>query len=69
VKTRTLILKEGKGFIGIGFRRGLHSIKVFNDIYATEGRIKILFNFDAFFLRTVFYTRTRIWDFCISMIG
>ena len=26
VKTRTQLLQEGKGFTGIGFRRGLHSI-------------------------------------------
>jgi hypothetical protein len=32
VKTRTQMLQEGKGFTGIGFRRGLHSINVFNDI-------------------------------------
>lgn len=58
------MLQEGKGFTGIGFRRGLHSINVFNDIYAARGGIKKFYSsFDAFFLRTVTYTKARIWGF------
>ena len=58
------MLQEGKGFTGIVFRRAIHSINVFNDIYAAGGVIKKFYSsFDAFFLRTVVYTTARIWGF------
>lgn len=58
------MLQEGKGFTGIGFRRGLHSINVFNDIYAAGGGMRKFYSsLDAFFLRTVTYTTARIWGF------
>jgi len=46
------MLQEGKGFNRIVFIRALHSIDVFNDIYAEGGGIKKLYSsFDAFLLR------------------
>ena len=58
------MLQEGKGFTGIGFRRGLHSINVFNDILAAGGGFKKFYSsLDAFFLRTVTYTTARLWGF------
>ena len=57
-------MRGDKGFTGIRFRRGLHSINVFNDIYAAGGGWKKFYSsFDAFFLRTVTYTTARIWGF------
>jgi hypothetical protein len=42
----------------------LHSINVFNDIYAAGGGWKKFYSsFDAFFLRTVTYTTARVWGF------
>ena len=64
VKTRTQMLQEGKGFTGIGFRRGLHSANVFNDIKAAGGGLRKFYSsLDAFFLRTVAYTTARTWGF------
>lgn len=64
VKTRTQMLQEGKGFTGIGFRRGLHSINVFNDIQAAGGGLKKFYSsLDAFALRTFAYTTARVWGF------
>jgi len=58
------MLQEGKGFTGIVFRRAIHSINVFNDIYGAGGGIKKFYSsLDAFFLRTVVYTTARIWGF------
>jgi hypothetical protein len=58
------MLQEWKGFTGIVFRRAIHSINVFNDIYAAGGGIKKFYSsFDALFLRTVVYTTVRIWGF------
>ena len=64
VKTRAQILQEGKGFTGLGFRKGLHGINIFNDIIAAGGGYKKFYSsFDAFFMRTVCYTTARIWGF------
>ena len=64
VKTRTQILQEGKGFTGIGFRRGLHSINVFTEtLKAGGGYRKFYSSWDAFFLRTVAYTTARVSGF------
>ena len=58
------MLQEGKGFTGIGFRRGLHGIQVFNETMKAGGGLKKFYSsFDAFFLRTVGYTTARIWSF------
>ena len=57
-------MRGDKGFTGIGFRRGLHSFNVFNDMYAAGVGWKIFYSsFDAFFLRIVTYTTARIWGF------
>ena len=57
-------MQEGKGFTGIGFRRGLHSINVFNDTLAAGGGFKKFYSsLDAFFIRTVAYTTARVWGF------
>jgi hypothetical protein len=64
VKTRTQMLQEGKGFTGIGFRRGLHSTNIYNDIKAAGGGLRKFYSsLDAFFLRTVAYTTARTWGF------
>ena len=64
VKSRAQILQEGKGFTGIGFKRGLHGINIFNDIVAAGGGYRKFYSkFDAFFLRTVSYTTARVWGF------
>ena len=64
VKTRTQILQEGKGFTGIGFRRGLHTTNVFTETLAAGGGYKKFYSkFDAFLLRTVAYTTARVGGF------
>ena len=58
------MLQEGKTFTGIGFRKGLHGINIFNEIYNTGGGLKQFYSkFDAFFMRTVGYTTARVWSF------
>jgi hypothetical protein len=58
------MLQEGKRFTRIVFRRALHIIDVFNDIYAEGGGIKKFYSsFGAFLLRTVVNTTTRIWGY------
>ena len=37
VKTRTQLLQEGKGFSGIGFRRGMFTTNVFTETLAAGG--------------------------------
>lgn len=64
VKTRVQLLQEGKGFTGIGFRRGLHGTNVFTDtLKAGGGYRKFYSSLDAFFLRTIAYTTTRVGGF------
>lgn len=64
VKTRAQMLQEGKGFVGIGFRRGFHCTNIFNEIYAAGGGLRKFYsNLDAFFMRTVAYTTARTWGF------
>ena len=63
-KTRTQMLQEGKGFTGIGFRRGLHSFNVLAETSKAGGGLKKFFSSpDAFFMRTVGYTTARVWSF------
>lgn len=64
VKTRCQVLQEGKGHVGIGFRRGMHGINVFNEIMAAGGGYRKFYSkLDAFAMRTVAYTTARIWGF------
>lgn len=58
------MLQEGKGFIGIGFKRGVFCGNIFNEIHAAGGGYKKFYSsLDAFFLRTVAYTTARVWGF------
>ena len=58
------MLQEGKGFTGIGFRRGLHGSNVFTDILRAGGGYRKFYSkFDAYFMRTVAYTTTRVGGF------
>jgi len=64
VKTRAQVLQEGKTHNGIGFKRGLHTINIFNETYAAGGGMKKFYSkLDAFVARTVSYTTFRIWGF------
>lgn len=64
VKTRCQMLQEGKGFTGIGFRRGLHGTQVFTEtLKAGGGYRKFYSKLDAFFLRTTAYTTARVGGF------
>jgi len=64
VKTRAQVLQEGKTYTGIGFKRGLHTINIFNETYAAGGGMKKFYSkLDAFAIRTVGYTTARIWGF------
>jgi len=63
-KTRAQILQEGKGFSGIGFSKGIHTINIFNDTLAAGGGFKKFYSkFDAFAMRTFTYTTARVWGF------
>lgn len=64
VKTRTQLLQEGKGFSGIGFRRGMFTTNVFTETLAAGGGYRKFYSkLDAFFLRTVAYTTARVGGF------
>ena len=58
------MLQEGKGHVGIGFRRGMHGANVYNEISAAGGGLRKFYSkLDAFFIRTVAYTTARTWGF------
>jgi hypothetical protein len=58
------MLQEGKGYVGLGFKRGFHVTNIYNDIYNSGGGMKKFYSkLDAFFMRTVAYTTARIWGF------
>ena len=64
VKTRAQMLQEGKGFSGIGFKRGFHSGNIFNEISASGGGLRKFYSsLDAFAMRTVAFTTARTWSF------
>ena len=64
VKTRAQMLQEGKGFVGIGFKRGFHVSNIYNEISASGGGLKKFYSsLDAFFMRTLAYTTARVWGF------
>ena len=64
VKTRAQILQEGKGHTGIGWKRGIHCINLFNETLAAGGGYKKFYSkLDAFAIRTMTYTTARIWGF------
>lgn len=58
------MLQEGKGHTGIGFKRGIFGFNVMKETMAAGGGIRKFYSkLDAFFMRTVAYTTTRLGCF------
>lgn len=64
VKTRSQILQEGRPYNGVGFFRGFYPFHIFDEAYRAGGGFRKMFTgVDAWLVRTVAYTTTRIWAF------
>ena len=58
------MLPEGKGFTGLGFRKGFHGFNILSEMLRSGGGWKKFYSsWDAFFLRTVSYTTCRTAGF------
>jgi hypothetical protein len=63
-KTRAQLLQEGKGFTGLGFGRGFHTMNIASDIFNAGGGMRKFYScLDAWAIRTVTYTTARVWGF------
>jgi len=66
VKTRSQILQEGKLHTGIAFQRGIHPVKIFDEIHQSGGGYsKFYTSWDGFIAKTMAYTTARVWGFLL----
>ena len=60
------MLQEGKVFTGIGFQRGFHPTRIFEEIHqAGGGYRKFYTSADGFVVKTMAYTTARVWGFLL----
>ena len=65
-KVRGQMLQEGKLYAGDGFQRGFKLGPILDDIHAAGGGYRRFYTaMDAFVVRTVAYTTTRVWGFLL----
>jgi hypothetical protein len=66
VKTRSQILQEGKLHTGIAFQRGIHPVKIFDEIHQSGGGYRKFYtSWDGFIAKTMAYTTARVWGFLL----